>query len=1193
MHKRTLLALCGLFAATPAFAATHDVDVSGSATYTSIQDAIDAATDGDYIRVAAGTYTESIDFDGKKLYIFSRAGSASTIIDGAGAASWAVTVSSGEPTGTTLEGFTLRNTGAGGIYVVSSDLALIDMVVEDLGSTSYYGPGLYASSATIEVSDSSFSGITGYAGGAAYLASSTVTFADTTFSDNWAYYGAAIYAATSDLTMTTVTLDGNENYYGSTIYAYNSVTLDATDLVSTANIANYGSGTTIYATTNCDVTLSGGEISDNLSTYAMSSGYYGALWVETNSTLAVTGTTFARNEGYGGAAATVYNYSSATFDGCTFEDHSAGAYGVLHVSTGSDLVVTNSSFSGNSSAGYGAAIYAASSVTLEVSDTTFDDNVATYYGGALYAYYYGDVTITDVSFTGNQATTGGAIYAQQLYDLLSLERVEFDGNEASGGSGGAVYAYYYTEFEATDCDFTDNLSSSGGGAVYAASLYSTAVVQDCAFSNNEAAAGGGGALVFYSATEAQVDNCSFDGNHGTAGGAIYAYYTLGTVAVTDSSFTDNESDGAGGAIYAYYLAELDVATSSFDDNVAYTDGGAIYGYYQATPIGVANSTFDGNRAEHGSGGAVYLYYDIDAELSGNRVSDNYAYTNGGGYYGAYSVNVVSENDTFERNTADHGSGGGVYHDGIYAGYGEAEFTDLTVVDNTAANSGGGLYLSYQSAASVDGLDARGNVADRDYGGGVYAYGNTDLAVAHATVCGNTADEGGGVYASYNTASAWTNTVLQENLANYGAGSSFVYEYGLEMTNNTVVGNDAAKDGGGFYLYGVHGAFTNNLVAFSQDGDGMVVDDSDSATSSTFTYNDWYSNAADDASGYVTTADLATMAGNLFVDPDLYDYTLDGDCTNDVLLPNGTSPLIDGGDPSILDPDGSVSDIGAYGGPGSEIEDDDGDGYASAIDCDDTDATINPGAAEVVGDGIDQDCDGADLTAADLDKDGDGHDTDAFAGGDDCDDADATVYPGAPEVWYDGTDQDCDGNDSDQDGDGWDVGQDCDDTDPRVSPDAAEVPYDGVDNDCDPDTTDTDVDGDGYDAAEVGGDDCDDADATINPDEEEIWYDDVDQDCSGGSDHDQDGDGHDAAASGGDDCNDLDGTKWTPEDCGIGGDTGDTGTDTGTDTGDDTGGGKDSGDTTAPGDCGCSANGGAVMAVPAILVAALATRRRRR
>jgi len=83
-------------------------------------------------------------------------------------------------------------------------------------------------------------------------------------------------------------------------------------------------------------------------------------------------------------------------------------------------------------------------------------------------------------------------------------------------------------------------------------------------------------------------------------------------------------------------------------------------------------------------------------------------------------------------------------------------------------------------------------------------------------------------------------------------------------------------------------------------------------------------------------------------------------------------------------------------------DDDGDGFSSdrvgGDDCNDADPDINPDAEEIWYDGVDQDCDGA----SDFDQDGDGVDTP-----EDCDDTDATVLPGAAEG-EDGLDNDCDG-----------------------------------------------------------------------------------------------------------------------------------------------------------------------------------------
>jgi len=59
------------------------------------------------------------------------------------------------------------------------------------------------------------------------------------------------------------------------------------------------------------------------------------------------------------------------------------------------------------------------------------------------------------------------------------------------------------------------------------------------------------------------------------------------------------------------------------------------------------------------------------------------------------------------------------------------------------------------------------------------------------------------------------------------------------------------------------------------------------------------------------------------------------------------------------------------------------------------------APEIPYDGIDQDGDGADL----VDVDGDGFYSE-LAGGSDCNDRDADVHPGATEIADDGIEQDC-------------------------------------------------------------------------------------------------------------------------------------------------------------------------------------------
>ncbi len=255
---------------------------------------------------------------------------------------------------------------------------------------------------------------------------------------------------------------------------------------------------------------------------------------------------------------------------------------------------------------------------------------------------------------------------------------------------------------------------------------------------------------------------------------------------------------------------------------------------------------------------------------------------------------------------------------------------------------------------------------------------------------------------------------------------------------------------------------------------------------------------------------------------------DADCDDaDAAINPGATEICDPGD-TDEDCDGLADDADGSADSatmGTWYRDADGDGYGDASapltaceqpsgslldssDCDDGDASVNPGADEICdASDTDEDCDGladdadgsvlpVSMSVFFADGDGDGYGDvtsrvsacDAASGrvadATDCDDADAGVNPGAQEV--------CDAADVDEDCDGQ-----ADDLDPSVDSSTHASWY-------------ADSDGDGFgDAAVVSGacdlpagfvadaTDCDDGDAAVNPSADEVCDpSDVDEDCDG-------------------------------------------------------------------------------------------------
>jgi hypothetical protein len=588
--------------------------------------------------------------------------------------------------------------------------------------------------------------------------------------------------------------------------------------------------------------------------------------------------------------------------------------------------------------------------------------------------------------------------------------------------------------------------------------------------------------------------------------------TITNVTIRDNNTGQDPFNGAAAALFAG--SSLTARNSTFRNNRTYANffswisqgyGGHLY--VDDSDLLVEDCTFETGSALRGGG--IFHSGTGTTTIRRSTFTGLLATARGGAVWISEQASLLIEDSTFSSNQAAE-MGGAIRWEGR-EGEGDLTVQNSQFVGNTADDYGGAIATNTGLGVHFEGLVFRGNRSDR--GGALSLTNHDDAELVRNVFCGNSAvTEAGAVRLNNVDAARANNNVFYGHTAGGGGGGALWVSTvdSAILLNNTFLGSRSSGAGGAVLLASSEADVRNNLFAYGADGVALV---SQGAGSSLVQgYNAWFANVDGDLTG----GTLGT--GSLTVDPRVLAYSDDGNCDNDDGHLGPGSPLINAGDPLLLDPDDSPSDIGAFGGEGADpalFVDGDGDGVVGAYDCDDDDALAYPGRAEVC-DGRDNDCDGQvdapnplGATTWYPDVDGDGYGVlsapvlacDAPAGHvtapGDCDDSNDEVSPLAQEV-CDGIDNDCsgtaDGTDArdqltwylDADGDGYGTTAqtvascsqpegyaltpaDCDDSSELISPAGVELCND-TDDDCDGVADDgasdalvwyADADGDGF------------------------------------------------------------------------------------------------------------------------------------
>ncbi len=310
--------------------------------------------------------------------------------------------------------------------------------------------------------------------------------------------------------------------------------------------------------------------------------------------------TFENNTASNRGGAIRNNRINCTIMNCNFSGNSATATSGSIYNWSSDIersiVMTNNTFSGESSEFAGSLGCFGPTATYTISECEFTSNQAFTSGGACLVGILSRTTFNDCIFEGNSANYGGGIYVQDDSTEVHFNGGAFIGNSAVSNEGGAINIAGSIPTTIDGVTFEANTANAGGAVYFSenddgfSGAYDediTLEVKNCFFNFNASNSFGGGLVLLNVDTE--ITNCAFVNNTcaGDAHGAAISnnsFRDTTTVNIYNNTFSDNETSLAAVSGWSDSTSNL---TMFFQNNI-FANPIPNYGIANGNPTFISN-----------------------------------------------------------------------------------------------------------------------------------------------------------------------------------------------------------------------------------------------------------------------------------------------------------------------------------------------------------------------------------------------------------------------------------------------------------------------------------------------------------------------------------------------------------------------------------------------------------------------------